>query len=694
MGRPARLRRSSLPLVVASSAFLGAWVLAPATASTAASVSVTSITINGKRAGAVFDGIGAISGGGGNSRYLIDYPATPRAKILNYLFGRGGAELQMLKLEIGGDANSSDGSEPSVEHAFRQIDCQSGYEWWLAEQAHARDPRIKLYGLQWAAPGWVGSVWSKADVRYVIKWLNCAKSHGLKISYLGGWNENRYNIAWNENMRRALNANGYRSVKIVGADDVSRRAWNIARAMAASPALRAAISVVGVHDTCGFPTTGYRCASPHIARRLGKPLWESELGGMDANTGAGNMARSINNGYIQAKITGYLEWPLVDAMPPGLPFENRGLVTADQPESGFYHVNRITWAIAQTTQFVKPGWRHVNGANAALGNSGSYNSYEAPNGRDWSLVAQNGGAAAGQFVFPQTINVRLTGGLRTGTVHVWETNLLSADPSTWFVRQPDISAAGGRFSYSIPPGYVVSFTSTRGQKHYTTTPNAPGPITLPYLASRDGSNEGWGLASQEGAFVYRRCLGGVGGQCIEQEAGQVPVWWHAPAAGTPTPYAIVGGPSWQNYTVSASVLFTSSAGWASLIGRFGSQARDPRLFTGYKASLSATGIWQITRYSDVSGPVIIAHGRLGAFKPGTWHRTSFTLDNSSLSFSLNGKVIKRITDTHWSSGLAGIGSDWDVVQFDGLTVSQAGGPLAVAAGGWPSRGWHSGIRSW
>src|SRR5215469_11770406 len=150
MGRPARLRRSWLPLVVASSAFLGAWVLAPATASTAASVSVTSITINGKRAGAVFDGIGAISGGGGNSRYLIDYPATPRAKILNYLFGRGGAELQMLKLEIGGDANSSDGSEPSVEHAFRQIDCQSGYEWWLAEQAHARDPRIKLYGLQWA----------------------------------------------------------------------------------------------------------------------------------------------------------------------------------------------------------------------------------------------------------------------------------------------------------------------------------------------------------------------------------------------------------------------------------------------------------------------------------------------------------------------------------------------------------------
>jgi len=698
-----------LPLVAALSAlFGGVGALAPANASAAASTaapashtyhphlggSVTSITINGNRHGSVFDGIGAISGGGGNSRYLIDYPATQQAQILNYLFGPGGAELQMLKLEIGGDANSSDGSEPSVEHEFRQIDCRSGYEWWLAEQARNLNPGIKLYGLQWAAPGWVGTVWSKADVRYVIKWLNCARSHNLKISYLGGWNENSYNVAWYENMRKALNASGYRSVKIVGADDLARRGWNIASAMAANPALRAAISVVGAHDTCAFPTTGYHCVSTVTARRLGKPLWESELGAMDANTGASNMARSINNGYIQAKITGYLEWPLIDAMPPGLPFENRGLVTADQPESGFYHVNRITWAIAQTTQFVKPGWRHVNGANALLGRTGSYNSYEAPNGRDWSLVAQNTGQAAGQLVGPQTINVRLTGGLRTGIVHVWETNLLSADPSTWFVQRPDVNAPGGSFSYSIPPGYVVSFTSTSGQSHYSTTPNSQGPITLPYQASQDGSNEAWGLASQEGAFIYQPCLGGVGGQCIEQAAAQVPVWWHPPFGGTPTPYAIVGDPTWQDYTVSANVLFTNSAGWASLIGRFGTQARDQRLFSGYKVSLSATGKWQITRNSDVTGPVVVAHGRLTAFKPDTWHPVSFTLDNNSLSFSLNGKVIRQVTDTRWSSGLAGIGSDWDLVQFGGLTVSQVAGPLAAGAGGWPGPGGQPGIRSW
>ena len=79
--------------------------------------SVTSIAIDGHKAGPVFDGIGAISGGGGNSRLLIDYPARQRTQILDYLFGPGGADLQLLKLEMGGDANTTDGAEASIEHA-------------------------------------------------------------------------------------------------------------------------------------------------------------------------------------------------------------------------------------------------------------------------------------------------------------------------------------------------------------------------------------------------------------------------------------------------------------------------------------------------------------------------------------------------------------------------------------------------
>ena len=76
------------------------------------------VIINGAHLGPVFQGIGAISGGGGNSRLLIDYPQRERAEMLDYLFSpHFGASLQMLKLEIGGGGFSSDGSEPSVEPA-------------------------------------------------------------------------------------------------------------------------------------------------------------------------------------------------------------------------------------------------------------------------------------------------------------------------------------------------------------------------------------------------------------------------------------------------------------------------------------------------------------------------------------------------------------------------------------------------
>ena len=135
--------------------------MAPAGIASAAAVPTTFITVNGDGGAQVYDGVGAILGGGGNARYLEDYPARQRASILDYLFKPGyGASLQLLKLEIGGDGNSSDGSEPSVEHTRGTINCRAGYEFAIARQALAINPDLKLYGLQWGAPGWVGSRFS------------------------------------------------------------------------------------------------------------------------------------------------------------------------------------------------------------------------------------------------------------------------------------------------------------------------------------------------------------------------------------------------------------------------------------------------------------------------------------------------------------------------------------------------------
>ncbi len=246
----------------------------------------TAITINGTSGGRVFDGVGAISGGGGNSRLLIDYPEPQRGQILDYLFKPGyGAAVQILKVEIGGDTNSTSGAEPSHEHTRGVVNCTRGYEWWLAEQARTRNPGVKLYGLAWGAPGWIGggNFWSTDSINYLLDWLGCAASHGLTVDYLGGWNEKGFNVTWYENLRSALDSHGYGAVKIVASDDWG---WGAADNALRDATFNRAVSVFGSHYVCGYRGSQSNCPSSGNAVSTGKPLWASENGSDDYNAGA------------------------------------------------------------------------------------------------------------------------------------------------------------------------------------------------------------------------------------------------------------------------------------------------------------------------------------------------------------------------------------------------------------------------
>ena len=83
--RPARAARrgwSSAVLVPVVLAGVGIGV----STTQAAAATATTITVDGTSGGLVFAGDGAISGGGGNSRLLTDYPAAQQSAILDYLF--------------------------------------------------------------------------------------------------------------------------------------------------------------------------------------------------------------------------------------------------------------------------------------------------------------------------------------------------------------------------------------------------------------------------------------------------------------------------------------------------------------------------------------------------------------------------------------------------------------------------------
>ena len=642
----------------------------------AQAATATTIAVNGTSAGRTFDGVGAISGGGGNTRLLTDYPAAEQQQILDYLFEPGyGADLQILKVEIGGDTNSTDGSESSHMHTASAVDCGTGYEWWLMEQAKALNPGIKLYGLAWGAPGWVGggNFWSTDMVNYLVSWLGCAKSHGLTINYLGGWNERGYNLAWYEQLRSALNADGYSAVQIVGADSD----WTIAGDIASNSAFANAVSDIGVHYPCagGDGGSADTCTGNATATSTGKPLWASENGSQDLNVGAGPLIRSITRGYIDGDLTAYINWPVVAGVYPDLPYDTDGLVLANQPWSGAYSTGQSLWATAQVTQFTQPGWQFLNDGSGYLGGSesnGSYVSLKSTNGSDYSTIIESSTASAAQ-----TVTVNVSGGLSGGAVHVWATDLNSSDPADWFVQQPTITPSGGSYTLTVQPGYIYSLTTTSGQGKGAAAGPAAGSLSLPYSDTFDSDTvdqQPRYLSQQQGAFEVEPCAGGRSGQCLTQQAPVQPIEWD----GNSNPYTIGGGLNWTNYTVAADTLI-QQAGSVQLLGRVGTQhSFGPAGINDYYFQVSDTGAWSIGLNDTLDVPITLASGTAAALGTGSWHHLALTFDGSTITAAIDGTTVGSASNSTYSAGMIGLGTGgYQTDQFDNLTVTPVGASSAA-----------------
>ena len=118
---------AALPMLLSSSALLLGALLqqgvgasdnrpgAPTSAATTAELDAVATTTNSSAV--TFHGIGGISGGGATSALLRPYPAEQRGQILDLLFNTSfAASLPILKVEIGGDAQTTDGTEASHRH--------------------------------------------------------------------------------------------------------------------------------------------------------------------------------------------------------------------------------------------------------------------------------------------------------------------------------------------------------------------------------------------------------------------------------------------------------------------------------------------------------------------------------------------------------------------------------------------------
>ncbi|MEQ7124467.1 discoidin domain-containing protein [Actinopolymorpha sp. B11F2] len=627
------------------------------------------ISLDGEDLGRPFDGVGGVSAGG-SSRLLIDYPKKERDEILDYLFTPNyGAALDLLKVEIGGDVDATVGAEASHMRTADEVDCTRGYEWWLMREAAKRNPDIKFYGLPWGAPGWFdGGYWSPDRVDYLVAWVECARENGLTIDYLGGANESGFKRDVYVRLAEALAEKGFGDIKIAATDNHNPPDyWFAAPEIAADPELNAAVDILGEHDVCGWRTLQRRCHVSDAARALEKPLWDSENSTQDYDVGAEPLARAMNRHYIDAEVTGNLNWALISAWYDNFPIGGTGLMLAERPWSGFYEVGPSIWVDAHTTQFTEPGWHYLDSASGYSAEGASHVALRSADTDDYSVVIET--LDSGEA---ETLRFEVTGGLSDRPVHVWSTNLSTPSTADDFVRQGSIDAADGAYELTVEPGHVVTLSTTTGQAKGTAAATADPGAQLPMPYAEDFEHVGsLGLARYvadvHGGFEAARCAGGRDGTCYEQQVTQQPITWHNTNM---PPTTIVGDPRWWgDYEVGVDALLDAS-GHVELLGRVDSQQHNA---AGYHLRVADTGEWRLFTQDLQGRDRTLASGSVAAVGTGTWHRLALRFRGEQVTALLDGDELASVEDADHTTGQVGLRvGGWQRAQFDNLRVVPTG----------------------
>jgi hypothetical protein len=632
------------------------------------------IVLDAKDKGHIFDGLGAVSAGA-SSRLLIDYPEPQRSEILDYLFRPGyGAALQHLKVEVGSDVNSTDGSEPSHKRSPNLSDFTRGYEWWLMEEAHRRNPNIILDVLPWGAPGWIGNghIYSTDMANYIAEFIQGAKvTHHLHIQYVGIWNERMYDSEYVKELGRILAKDGLDS-KIVCCDSypsIPFGEWSIVDAMEKDPSLKKAISAIGVH----YPRERGAPDTPLNARQSSKPLWSSEdqpnpgsgpFLSRDWAVGGRILAKQYISNYIDEGFTKTEIWSPVTSYYDNLAAPNSGLMYANTPWSGHYDVQGTIWATAHTTQFAQPGWQYLDSASGRIGKDVSYVSLRSPNQKDWSIVLETIDATV-----PERISFVLRNGLSQGTVHVWQT-----DDTHTFEKVADVDATNGQFTYTFAPHALYSITNTTGQGKGQATPPPAKSFPFPYRDDFEDTplaRTPKYLSDQDGAFEVHPCRE-RNGRCLEQMIQQRPIPW----APLPDPFTLAGDASWTDYELAVDVLIPRFSA-ATLIGRIDSANvfRDHNAIypSGYVLKVNADGHWELLSAQYKEPSKTLANGDVGDLSR-SWHHLELKFHGRSVRAYLDSHELSSVTDDSHTSGMVALGSDWTSVEFDNLVVA----PEAIA----------------
>jgi hypothetical protein len=617
------------------------------------------ISIDLFKPGRTFEGIGALSAGA-STRLLIDYPEPYRSQVLDFLFKpKFGASLQHLKVEIGGDANSTCGTEPSHARTREELEnpkqeyFDRGYEWWLMKEAKKRNPDIFLDCLEWGAPGWIGDgkYYSTDNINYIISFIKGAKKyHNLKIDYTGIWNERMYDTEFIKDLRKALDQNGLEEVKLIAADLCCHKQWQIADDMKKDDELRKAIDVIGDH----YPERDNGYNSSDNAKSFGIPIWNNEGGPWKGDwSGFEYLAKMYNRDYIEGKMTKNITWSLITSYYNNLSLPNSGIMTANSPWSGFYDVEPALWSVAHTTQFTQPGWKYIDSGCGYLDLKGSYVTLVSLSEKpDFTIVAETMDAKE-----PQTVTFKIDKGAGAKKIAIWRTIVKGNS----FEQQTPVSVRNNEFTVTLQPKALYTFTTTTGQQKATATPAENKPFPFPFNACFEDEKlkaTPKYFMDQGGAFEVATRNDGKG-NCLRQVITRRTIEWEDSPVFNQT---VVGDTLWTDYSVSCDVLFAEKYSYATLFSRATEMHRSHKLPEAYQLILHSSGKWELMAGAKklVSGLVILPESG--------WDTLVLETKKERIKATINGKLVADITDTTYTHGMAGVGSSFNLIDFDNFSI--------------------------
>lgn len=627
-----------------------------------------------KGLGQRFDGIGGLSAGA-STRLLADYGTVWYNQIMDYLFlPNFGASLHILKVEIGGDVQSTDGTEASHMHSADDENYARGYDWKLMVEAKRRNPNITLFGLSWGFPGWVGEQtklpWTNSTVRYTINWiLGAKKYYNLDIDYIGIWNERPWNKDYTLALKAAITAAGLKT-KIVAHDNFG---WDVCTDLSKDPEWSAAVDVIGAH----YPGASIRSQ----CQALNKVQWSSEDMSVTWNYGTHCWARALNQNYVRANLTATIAWAIIDSFYDRLIFAGTGILRAVEPWSGYYEIGQVLWIVAHWGQFTQVGWfflQHGSGVGL-LENGGSYVGLTDSNGQHLTMIIEtmmrnNSLCAWSGSAEYNTSNQTATFQLDNSFAHVSQlfvffTDLNTLDVDQAFSYKGIVILNNGSFTLNLPVGVVYTLSTINGTKGVYQSLPVSMPFPLPYRDDFDlysVSSEAAFFADQAGSWEIVDTSTSHG-KVMRQMVTESPIAWCGEA---PYPFTVIGDNQWkQPLSISVDVMIENVGIAFVAIGvSRGSCGIEYSGSPGIVFSVNTTnnGFWQLSANTALTNP--LNYGTI-SIMAGTWYTLTLKVFSDHSEAYVDGNFVARCTlSASSSTGFAAIGSSWNYVQFDNFIL--------------------------